>query len=134
MVDFRATNAKLVRRAIRLTAFASGADEAAAKAVLEQCGYHVKTAIVALIKQTSVEQAQALLNASRGSVRDAIAPALQEDSMSDDAKAPPPPPPPAPPPPPPSPPPPPPPPPLPPPPPRPPTQPLWRRRNDVDAS
>jgi hypothetical protein len=68
------------------------------------------------------------------SVRDAIAPALQEDSMSDDAKAPPPPPPPAPPPPPPSPPPPPPPPPLPPPPPRPPTQPLWRRRNDVDAS
>jgi N-acetylmuramic acid 6-phosphate etherase len=73
MVDFRATNAKLVRRAIRLTAFASGADEAAAKAVLEQCGYHVKTAIVALIKQTSVEQAQALLNASRGSVRDAIA-------------------------------------------------------------
>jgi hypothetical protein len=32
------------------------------------------------------------------SVRDAIAPALQEDSMSDDAKAPPPPPPPAPPP------------------------------------
>ena len=72
-VDFRATNAKLVRRAIRLTAFASGADEAAAKAVLEQCGYHVKTAIVALIKQTSVEQAQALLEASRGSVRDAIA-------------------------------------------------------------
>ena len=73
------------------------------------------------------------------SVRDAIAPALQDDSMSVDAKAPPPPPPPPPappppPPPPPSPPPPPPPPPLPPPPPRPPTQPLWRRRNDVDAS
>jgi N-acetylmuramic acid 6-phosphate etherase len=73
MVDFRATNAKLVRRAVRLTVFASGADEAAAQAVLEQCGYHVKTAIVALIKQTSVEQAQALLEAAHGSVREAIA-------------------------------------------------------------
>lgn len=73
MVDFRATNAKLVRRAIRLTVFATGADEAAAQAVLEQCGYHVKTAIVALTKQTTVEQAQALLASAHGSVRDAIA-------------------------------------------------------------
>lgn len=73
MVDLKATNAKLVRRAIRLTVFASGADEAAAQAVLEQCGYHVKTAVVALIKQTSVEQAQALLEAAHGSVREAIA-------------------------------------------------------------
>jgi N-acetylmuramic acid 6-phosphate etherase len=73
MVDLKATNAKLVRRAIRLTVFASGADEASAQAVLEQCGYHVKTAVVALIKQTSVEQAQALLEAAHGSVRDAIA-------------------------------------------------------------
>lgn len=73
MVDLKATNAKLVRRAIRLTMFASGADEAAAQAVLEQCGYHVKTAVVALIKQTSVEQAQALLEAAHGSVREAIA-------------------------------------------------------------
>jgi len=73
MVDLKATNAKLVRRAIRLTVFATGADEAAAQAVLEQCGYHVKTAVVALIKQTSVEQAQALLEASHGSVREAIA-------------------------------------------------------------
>lgn len=73
MVDLKATNAKLVRRAIRLTVFATGADEAAAQAVLEQCGYHVKTAVVALIKQTSVEQAQALLEGAHGSVREAIA-------------------------------------------------------------
>ena len=73
MVDLKATNAKLVRRAIRLTTFATGADEAAARAVLEQCGFHVKTAIVALSKQTSVEQAQALLAAAHGSVREAIA-------------------------------------------------------------
>jgi len=73
MVDLKATNAKLVRRAIRLTSFATGADEAAAQAVLEQCGFHVKTAIVALSKQTSVEQAQALLEAAHGSVRQALA-------------------------------------------------------------
>ncbi|OON59339.1 N-acetylmuramic acid 6-phosphate etherase [Massilia sp. KIM] len=73
MVDLKATNAKLVRRAIRLTSFATGADEDAARAVLEQCGFHVKTAIVALSKQTSVEQAQALLEAAHGSVRQALA-------------------------------------------------------------
>ena len=73
MVDLKATNAKLVRRAIRLTTFATGADETAARAVLEQCGFHVKVAIVALSKNTSVEQARALLEAARGSVRQALA-------------------------------------------------------------
>ncbi|UVW30477.1 N-acetylmuramic acid 6-phosphate etherase [Massilia sp. H6] len=73
MVDFRATNAKLVRRAVRLTMYATGVGEASAQAVLEECGYHVKTAIVALIKQTTVEQAQALLASAHGSVREAIA-------------------------------------------------------------
>ncbi|WP_313703056.1 N-acetylmuramic acid 6-phosphate etherase [Massilia sp.] len=72
MVDLKATNAKLVRRAIRLTSFATGASEDAARAVLEQCDFHVKTAIVALSKQTDVEQARALLEAARGSVRQAL--------------------------------------------------------------
>ncbi|MFC5510714.1 N-acetylmuramic acid 6-phosphate etherase [Massilia jejuensis] len=73
MVDLKATNAKLVLRAIRLTAFATGVDEAAARAVLEQCDFHVKTAIVALSKQTGVEQARALLEAADGNVRQALA-------------------------------------------------------------
>jgi N-acetylmuramic acid 6-phosphate etherase len=73
MVDLKATNAKLVCRAIRLTTFATGADEAAARAVLEQCGFHVKVAIVALSKKVSVEQARALLETARGSVRHALA-------------------------------------------------------------
>jgi N-acetylmuramic acid 6-phosphate etherase len=73
MVDLKATNAKLVRRAVRLTTFATGADEAAARAVLEQCGFHVKVAIVALSKNVSVEQARALLDTARGSVRQALA-------------------------------------------------------------
>jgi len=73
MVDLKATNAKLVLRAVRLTAFATGVDEDAARAVLEQCDFHVKTAIVALSKQTSVEQARALLETAHGSVRQALA-------------------------------------------------------------
>ena len=73
MVDLKATNAKLVRRAIRLTAFATGADEEAARVVLEQCDFHVKTAIVALSNNIGVEQARALLEAARGSVRQALA-------------------------------------------------------------
>ena len=73
MVDLKATNAKLVRRAIRLTSFATGASEDAARAVLEQCDFHVKTAIVALSKQTGVEEARALLETARGSVRQALA-------------------------------------------------------------
>jgi len=73
MVDLKATNAKLVRRAIRLTSFATGASEEAARAVLEGCDFHVKTAIVALSKQTGVEEARAALEAARGSVRQALA-------------------------------------------------------------
>ena len=73
MVDFKPTNAKLVARAVRLTMFATGADEAAARAALEQCEFHVKVAIVALSKKTSIDQARALLAAARGSVRQALA-------------------------------------------------------------
>ncbi len=73
MVDLKATNAKLVLRAVRLTMFATGADERAAREVLEQCDFHVKVAIVALIKKTSIDQARGLLAASRGSVRQALA-------------------------------------------------------------
>ena len=72
MVDLKPTNAKLVQRAVRLTMFATGADEAAARAALEQCEFHVKVAIVALGKKTSIEQARALLDAARGSVRQAL--------------------------------------------------------------
>jgi len=72
MVDLKATNAKLVKRAIRLAMHATGADEAAARAVLEQCDFHVKTAIVALSRSISVGQARDLLTATHGSVRDAL--------------------------------------------------------------
>ncbi|MDQ1830961.1 N-acetylmuramic acid 6-phosphate etherase [Massilia scottii] len=73
MVDLKPTNAKLVLRAVRLTMFATGADEAVARAVLEQCDFHVKVAIVALTKKTSIAQARVLLESARGSVRQALA-------------------------------------------------------------
>jgi N-acetylmuramic acid 6-phosphate etherase len=73
MVDFRPTNIKLVQRAVRLTTFATGATEAEARAVLEQCGFHVKVAIVALVRKSSVADARALLDMARGSVRLALA-------------------------------------------------------------
>ena len=73
MVDLMPTNAKLVLRAVRLTMIATGADESAARAALEQCEFHVKVAIVALAKKTSIDQARALLDAARGSVRQALA-------------------------------------------------------------
>jgi N-acetylmuramic acid 6-phosphate etherase len=72
MVDLKPTNAKLVQRAVRLTMIATGAEEAAARAVLEQCNFHVKVAIVALTRQTSIDQARALLEQARGSVRSAL--------------------------------------------------------------
>jgi N-acetylmuramic acid 6-phosphate etherase len=53
--------------------FATGADERTAREALEQCDFHVKVAIVALMKKTSIDQARGLLEASRGSVRQALA-------------------------------------------------------------
>lgn len=52
MVDLKPTNAKLILRAVRLTMHATGASEAQARAVLEQCQFHVKVAIVALLKKS----------------------------------------------------------------------------------
>ena len=72
MVDMQPTNIKLVQRAVALTVHATGADEAAARAVLEQCGYHVKVAIVALLTKQPVERARALLDSNDGSVRAAL--------------------------------------------------------------
>jgi len=72
MVDLKPTNAKLVQRSVRLTMHATGVDEAAARATLEQCNFHVKVAIVALLNRQTVEQARAALDSAEGSVRAAL--------------------------------------------------------------
>lgn len=72
MVDMHATNAKLVERAVRLTMHATGVEADIARGVLERCQFQVKVAIVALLKNTSIEDAQNLLDASDGNVRRAL--------------------------------------------------------------
>ncbi len=72
MVDMHASNAKLVERALRLTVQATGAEPERARAMLERCHFQVKLAIVALLKNTEVQQAQRLLDEADGDVRRAI--------------------------------------------------------------
>lgn len=72
MVDVKPTNAKLIRRTVNLTVLATGTDEATARATLERCEFHVKVAIVAILKNMSVSDASALLANAKGSVRMAI--------------------------------------------------------------
>ncbi len=73
MVDMKASNAKLVRRAVALTMRAAGVDEASARQALEACDFSVKTAVVMLLKQVPAAQALRLLQAHAGSVRQALA-------------------------------------------------------------
>jgi N-acetylmuramic acid 6-phosphate etherase len=73
MVDLRATNAKLVKRALALTMRATGADEAAARAALAACGSRVKVAIVMLKAGIDVTTAEQRLAAADGSVDGALA-------------------------------------------------------------
>jgi N-acetylmuramic acid 6-phosphate etherase len=72
MVDLRATNAKLRRRALALTRRATGADEARARAALEASGGRVKLAIVMLEAGIDAAAAAARLQAADGSVRRAL--------------------------------------------------------------
>jgi N-acetylmuramic acid 6-phosphate etherase len=73
MVDLKATNAKLVKRAVALTVRASGASQAEAEAALAQCDHHVKTALVMLKRGVGADQARALLEQVDGNVGRALA-------------------------------------------------------------
>jgi N-acetylmuramic acid 6-phosphate etherase len=72
MVDLKATNAKLVKRALALTVRASGASEADAQAALAACDNHVKTALVMLKRGVGADEARALLEATGGNVGKAL--------------------------------------------------------------
>jgi len=74
MVDLRATNAKLRRRAVRIVRDAAGVDEAAAEAALEAANGHAKTAIVAVLAGVDAREAAARLERAGGKVRAALAP------------------------------------------------------------
>jgi N-acetylmuramic acid 6-phosphate etherase len=72
MVDVKPTNAKLIRRTVRLTMLATGCDEAKATQTLIACEYHVKVAVVAIKKQISIDAARSRLNLAHGSIRAAL--------------------------------------------------------------
>ncbi|MEE2851932.1 MAG: N-acetylmuramic acid 6-phosphate etherase [Actinomycetota bacterium] len=72
MVDVRATNAKVRRRAVRIVRDAAGVDERTATAALAGAGGHAKTAIVALLAGFDAAEAAARLDRARGRVRDAL--------------------------------------------------------------
>nr|WP_231971934.1 N-acetylmuramic acid 6-phosphate etherase [Mycobacterium sp. E3251] len=72
MVDVRATNAKLRRRAVRIVRDAAGADEETAAAALAAAGGHAKTAIVALLAGVDAAEAAVRLDRARGRVRAAL--------------------------------------------------------------
>ncbi len=73
MVDLRATNAKLLRRAQHLTMEATGCSAVDAELTLQACDYRIKVAIVALKRGIDTRRAERLLQAHGGSVHGALA-------------------------------------------------------------
>lgn len=72
MVDVVASNEKLVNRAVSIVCSATGESEDVAKATLEKCDYHCKTAIVMILLSCDAEKARALLDSYDGRIADAI--------------------------------------------------------------
>ena len=73
MVDLRATNAKLRRRAIRMAAAIAQTNEPVAEAALIEADFHVKTAVAMLRLNLAAPAARAALAAANGSLRRALA-------------------------------------------------------------
>lgn len=72
MVDLKATNAKLVQRAVALTMRATGCDEALASNTLLACDHHVKVAVVAIQCGVDIATARERLATAGDSVRGAL--------------------------------------------------------------
>lgn len=72
MVDVRPSNAKLVDRAQRIVAEATGAARPAADAALAAASDHAKTAVVMLLADRNAAEAAALLDQAGGDVRRAV--------------------------------------------------------------
>lgn len=79
MVDLKADNAKLRRRALRAVAAATGLDHDRAAAALDAAGGEAKVAIVAELAHASVDTAREALARTDGRVRLAVALAATSD-------------------------------------------------------
>ncbi len=73
MVDVRATNAKLRRRALRMVQQITGAEETASATALEATQGRVKPAVVMLLGGCDANEAERRLKAAAGRVREALA-------------------------------------------------------------
>lgn len=84
MVDLKATNTKLRRRAERLVQLATQCSEDEARSALEASGYRAKVAIVMIIGQVSAQEAESLLEKNQGFVSQALeeAKSLRRDQTS----------------------------------------------------
>lgn len=72
MVDLRATNAKLSDRSERILMEATGVARPAARAALDAAGGRVKSAIVMLRQNVALPEADRLLEAHEGRLRDVV--------------------------------------------------------------
>ena len=68
MVDMKASNEKLLDRAVRLVMLSTEVDYKIARETLEQCDFHVKTAIIMIIMKVNYKEAQELLTDAKGYV------------------------------------------------------------------
>lgn len=73
MIDMRASNVKLRRRALRMIQLITNADEDTAVRTLSEAGGSLKTAVVALLANCSVTEAKRRLDLAGNRVRGAIA-------------------------------------------------------------
>src|SRR3984957_9474306 len=74
MVDVKATNAKLLRRAVRIVMLATGVDEDTARRALDAADWHAKVAIAMISTGMSAPDARAALDAAGGGLRKVIEP------------------------------------------------------------
>ncbi len=72
MVDVKATNEKLVHRAISIVCSSTDADEAQARRALDQCNWSCKTAIVMLLLGMNADGAAAALEKADGRIALAV--------------------------------------------------------------
>jgi ATP/maltotriose-dependent transcriptional regulator MalT len=86
MVDVRATNAKLRRRAVRIVRDAAAVDEELTVGALAAAHGHANTAIVTLLAGVDTTEAAGRLERAGGRIRDAIN-ATQKSQEQPDTKS-----------------------------------------------
>ena len=86
MVDVKASNAKLVHRAVRIVMLATGADKTVARTALEAADWNAKLAIASIATGLSVDAARRALDASDGVLRKVITKAATPAPAGKDAR------------------------------------------------